>query len=307
MSEKGIIHASAFAPGHITGFFEICDQSEAILKKGSRGVGVCIAQGIRTRVRLKPAKTNSIETKINGEKTDSASVSYEVANSFLSKIHKTYNLLVEHETEIPIGCGLGASGAGALSLAIALNKVLITKKTVIEAAQIAHIAEIKYKTGLGTVLGQTAGGLEIRMKPGGPGFGVIDSLSIKKNYRVVCIIFDKLSTKKILINQKIREKINQYGNKALKSFLKRPNINEFMKVSRDFTDSVGLLSSRLRKLIDVTDEQGFICSQAMFGETLFSIVTESNVTKLIETFCSAAPIPHWIINTTVDNNGARLL
>jgi len=307
MSEKGIVQTLAFAPGHITGFFEIYDQSEEILQKGSRGAGVCIAQGIRTRVSIKPATRNFIEIQINGEKTNSASVSYEVANTFLSKIQKTYNLQVEHETEIPIGCGLGASGAGALSLAIALKQLLRIPKTVFEAAQIAHMAEIKYKTGLGTVLGQTKGGLEIRKKPGGPGFGVIDSSSIKKDYRVVCIIFDKISTKKILINRKIREKINQYGNKALKSFLKRPNINKFMEVSRDFAESVGLLSSRLRKLIDIADKQGFICSQAMFGETLFSMVKESDVAKLIETFRDAAPFPHWIINAAVDNEGARLL
>jgi pantoate kinase len=307
MSEKGIIQALAFAPGHITGFFEICDQPDDILQKGSRGAGVCIAQGIKTRVSIKPTTQNYIEIQINGEKMNSALVSYEVADKFLSKIQKNYNLQVEHETEIPIGCGLGASGAASLSLAIALNKVLKTKKTVVDAAQIAHIAEIKYKTGLGTVLGQTKGGLEIRKEPGGPGFGVIDSLSIKKDYRVVCIIFDKISTKKILINRKIREKINQYGNKALKSFLKRPNINKFMEVSRDFAESVGLLSSRLRKLIDIEDKQGFICSQAMFGETLFSIVKESDVAKLIETFRGAAPVPHWIINAAVDNEGARLL
>jgi pantoate kinase len=80
-----------------------------------------------------------------------------------------------------------------------------------------------------------------------------------------------------------------------------------MEVSRDFAESLGLLSSRLKKLIDIADKQGFICSQAMFGETLFSIVKESEVAKLIETFRGAAPFPHWIINAAVDNEGARFL
>ncbi len=307
MSKNEIGEALAFAPGHITGFFEICDQSEDSLHKGSRGAGVCFTQGIKTQVSIKPAIKNLIEIYLNGEKLNANSVSHEVANTFLAKIQKTYNIYVEHKVEIPIGCGLGSSGAGALSLAIALNKILLRKKTNVEAIKIAHVAEIKNKTGLGTVIAQSQGGLEIRKEPGGPGFGKIDSLSINKDYRVISMVLKMIPTEKMLINQKIKERINESGEKALKRFLIRPTMNKFMQVSRDFTESIDLISPRLRKIINITDKKGFLCSQAMFGETLFSIVKKSEVTKLCEIFRQFAPLPHWIINSEIDNKGARLI
>jgi pantoate kinase len=307
MSKNGMGEALAFAPGHITGFFEICDQPENLSHQGSRGAGICFNQGIVTQASIKPAKQNLITIYINGAKLNSASVSYDVAKTFLTKIKKPYNLAIEHKTDIPIGCGLGSSGAGALSLALALNKILLRKKTNTAAIQIAHVAEIKNKTGLGTVVAQSKGGLEIRKKSGGPGFGKIESLAINKNYRVVGIVLERMSTGRMLINQKIRERINENGEKALKRFLKRPSVNQFMEVSRDFAESIGLISSRLRKIIDITDKKGFLCSQAMFGETLFSIVRKSDASKLVEIFRQSSPLPHWIINAEIDNKGARLL
>lgn len=307
MSKNGMGEALAFAPGHITGFFEICDQPENLSQKGSRGAGICFNQGIITQASIKPAEQNIITIYINRTKLNSASVSYDVAKTFLTKIKKPYKLAIEHKVDIPIGCGLGSSGAAALSLALALNKILPSQKTDRAAIQIAHIAEIKNKTGLGTVIGQSKGGLEIRKKSGGPGFGKIESLAINKNYRVVGIVLERMSTGRMLINQKIRERINENGEKALKRFLKRPSVNQFMEVSRDFAESIGLISSRLRKIIDITDKKGFLCSQAMFGETLFSIVRKPDASKLVEIFRQSAPKPHWIINAEIDNKGARLL
>lgn len=307
MSKNEMGDALAFAPGHITGFFEICDKSEDPLHKGSRGAGICLTKGIQTQVSIEPSTQNFIKIFMNSEKLNSTSVSYDVANTILSKIQKRYNLYVQHKIDIPIGCGLGSSGAGALSLALALNKILLQNNTNTEAIKIAHIAEIKNKTGLGTVMAQSEGGLDIRKEPGGPNFGKIDTLTINKDYRVICLILKKISTGKMLINRKIRERINNNGEIALKRFLVRPTVNKFLQVSRDFAESIGLISSRLSKIIDITDKKGFLCSQAMFGETLFSIVKKSNATRLIETFRQLAPKPYLIINAEIDNKGARLI
>jgi len=307
MSKKGMGEAVAFSPGHITGFFEICDQSEDSLHKGSRGAGICIAQGVKTRVKVEPSAQNRVEIKINGDETNSALISQEVVNLFLTRLNYNLSISVEHEVQIPIGCGLGASGASSLSLALVLNKVLGRMKSNTVAAQIAHQAEIKFKTGLGTVLAQTKGGLEIRKQAGAPGFGKVESIPIGKEYRIVGLILEKIPTEQVLIDKLIRKRINEHGSKALNKFIKQPGINQFMEISRDFAESVGLISSRLRKIIDILDRQGFLCSQAMFGETLFSIVKESDAPRLIEIFRQSSPVPHWIINTETDNDGARLL
>ena len=77
--------ASAFSPGHITGFFRICDEPEDLLQKGSRGAGVSLSKGTRTTVRLEPARSSSLKVRINGCPTAEAVVSEHVTRTMLSK------------------------------------------------------------------------------------------------------------------------------------------------------------------------------------------------------------------------------
>jgi len=79
---------------------------------------------------------------------------------------RKFEIIIKHSINVPIGAGFGTSGAAALSLALALNEVFDLGMSKIEAAQLAHIAEVECKTGLGTVAAETFGGLEIRVKPG---------------------------------------------------------------------------------------------------------------------------------------------
>jgi len=57
----------AFSPCHLTGFFQICDESTDPLHVGSRGAGVSLSQGVTTTVKIDESSTSSIEIKINGE------------------------------------------------------------------------------------------------------------------------------------------------------------------------------------------------------------------------------------------------
>ncbi|MGD8506579.1 MAG: GHMP kinase, partial [Candidatus Bathyarchaeota archaeon] len=190
--------AKAFSPGHITGFFQICDQQEDPLQIGSRGAGVSIARGTATRVRVENSAKTSVKIMINGEVTDSASVSEHVANAFLSLNGEHSKVLVEHDVELPIGCGYGSSGAGAISLAFALNEAFNNRLSRLEAAQLAHVAEVECGTGLGTVVAEAAGGLEIRARSGAPGVGEMQSIPISEDYVAACLSFGPLSTSRIL-------------------------------------------------------------------------------------------------------------
>ena len=197
--------ASAFSPGHITGFFQICNETDDLLLKGSRGAGVCLTKGVRSTVRLEPAAKSSLEVKINGCPTTSAVVSDYVAKTMLSRAKGNYRVAVEHWVEVPIGVGMGTSGAGALSLALALNDALDLDLSKEEVAQVAHIAEVECKTGLGTIIAETYGGMEIRVKSGAPGVGEIVKVPLKGEYVVVCLPFDQISTRSILTNDLFRK------------------------------------------------------------------------------------------------------
>jgi pantoate kinase len=163
--------ASAFSSGHLTGFFQICDEPEDPLLKGSRGAGFSISQGVLTKVSVKPEDRTSIRIRINGEITNEAVVSKNVAKRMLSMSDDRWRLEIAHQIGVPIGAGFGSSGGGAITLALALNEVLGLDLSYIEAARVAHKSEIECRTGLGTVFAVTQGGFGVLYKPGAPGIG----------------------------------------------------------------------------------------------------------------------------------------
>lgn len=297
----------AFSPGHITGFFQICDQPNDPLLKGSRGAGVSIARGVTTKVQIGKSAKTSVKIVMNGEVTNSALVSEHVVNAFISLARGSYKILVEHYVKVPIEHGFGSSGAGALSLALALNKAFNLNLSRLEAAQKAHVAEVECKTGLGTVIAETFGGIEIRVKSGAPGIGEIKSIPINEDYVVACLNLDSISTRRILIAETFRQRINKFGGNLVDELTKHPSPSNFMVLSRKFAEHVGLISKRLRTVLEEADSAGLTCSIAMLGETVFSIVRRDQVEEVHEVFSKHAPSERNVIIAEIDFKGARLL
>jgi pantoate kinase len=309
--------ASAFSPGHITGFFQICDEPEDLLLKGSRGAGVCLSKGIHTTVQLEPTARNSLKVKINGCLTDSAVVSEYVAKTMLSRTKENYRIIVNHQVEVPIGRGMGTSGAGALSLAMALNEALGLSLSREEVGQVAHIADAECRTGLGTVIAEAYGSMEIRVKPGAPGVGEILKVPLRGEYVVVCLPFGSISTRTILTDEVYRKRINELGDLCVKELLSKPTPEEFMRLSRSFAEHVGLITERVRAVLKEADEAGLPCSMPMFGEAAFSLLRRGDTEDLLEIFQRhQAPgiriseidegLPS-IILAEVDETGVRLI
>ncbi len=298
---------AAFSPGHITGIFRIHDQPEDPLRKGSWGAGVSIARGVTTTVHIRNSSKNSFKIRINGETAKSAMVSGHVINIFLSWAKKNYKIVVDHDVGIPIGSGFGSSGAGALSLALALNEAFGMGLSRVKAAQAAHIAEVECKTGLGTVIAEASGGLEIRIEPGGPGVGEVRKIPVEDYYVVACVSFGPISTKEVLNDEELRQRINEFGGKLLGQLTAEPKPYTFMKLSREFAEHIGLISPRIRKVLRETASEGLTCSMAMLGESVFSLVKRDDLEELLKIFRKHAPSEHSIIASEIDLRGARLL
>ena len=75
--------ARVFAPGHLTGLFQICDQASDPINKGARGAGISITRGTTTLVRVTPAEKTVFSIQINREIVEDAFVSEKVVRSFL--------------------------------------------------------------------------------------------------------------------------------------------------------------------------------------------------------------------------------
>ncbi len=292
------MQATAFAPGHITGFFKAQVEPERPELKGSIGAGFCIKEGVTTRVKVTTDRSG-FEISTIGYKSSNTEVSEYVAKEFLKVAKGKYFLEIEHRVEIPVGYGLGSSGAVALSLAFALNKALGTNLSRTQIGQIAHNAEIHCKTGLGTVLSSYHGGFEIRTKYGAPGIGSLRK--IHTDFLPIVICFSPISTKKFIKTE--LSKVNGLGAKMVAKLLKSRDHMEFLDMSLEFAKYVGVITPKMQQVIDDLQQHGFKCGVAMFGETVFTLVPkteESKVLHILEKYQDGI-----IIKTEIDKSGVR--
>jgi pantoate kinase len=298
--------ASAFAPGHLTGFFQICDEPEDPLMKGSRGAGFSIEIGIQTRVRVEPSEGDVIRVVMNGRVTGDAVVSENVVRRMLAMAEEPQRVEVTHEIETPMGAGFGSSGGGALTIAMALNEALGLGLSYVEASRVAHLAEIECKTGLGTVFAATQGGFGVLYKPGGPGIGKSIKYDRSDELAAFCVHFGPISTSEALSDPDLRRRINDLGGNFVDEIKGNLSPSRFMELSKEFTDYVGITTPRLRAVLDVADKAGVPCSMAMFGEALFSLVEKEEAGRVAAFYRQAVP-GQSTRAMSIDERGARLV
>lgn len=298
-----IARCTAFSPGHITGFFEKPENKKLntdLLSYGSKGAGFSFKKGVTTSVELYKSKKKWYEISINNSLTTNAEVSKWVVQYYLDKFDFNFYIKINHFIDIPIGYGLGTSGAGALSLTYALNKALNINLSKEYAAQIAHIAEIECNTGLGTVISEFYGGLEIRTSFGAPGIGKLTKIELN-NYKAIILCISPLSTNQILTNYS--NNANSLGEKMVEQLLLSKDVNFFLRMSHQFADFLGLTKGICAKPIEELKRLGVDSSMGMFGETIFTLVPPnevSSVTSVLKKF------PGTLIVSDIDNRGALI-
>jgi pantoate kinase len=300
--------ARAFSPGHITGFFQICDDSKDPLFNGSRGAGFSVDKGVTTTVHLLDGNSTENHIRINGHPTRTAPVSQNVITALRALAGNPRCLIeVEHDVALPIGSGFGTSGAGALSLAFAMNEVFGLGLSNVKAAQIAHTAELACRTGMGTVIAETVGGIEIRVRPGAPGIGEIRVLPQSPDYIVICLPFGPLPTPKFLTNARARRRINERGGLLTDALLSHPTVPNLLAYSRGFAEHVELITDRVRRVLQSSDQCGVTCSTAIFGENVFTLATKDHEPEVEAILKDHLRKPRQLLVMNVDCQGARML
>lgn len=296
--------ASAFSPCNITGFFRIHDSVRDPLRVGSTGVGVALETGVTTRVSLRRTNHSRIVAGFNGQRLTGGAVSINVARRYFELDGKSWHAEISHLSGVPSGCGYGTSGAGALGLSLALNDALELSLSMPEAAQVAHISEVECKTGLGTVASVFSGGLTVRTAPGAPDIGDVRKLDLPSSLRILSASFGPISTSRVLVNLDLKKTINACGRTLVGRFLRDRSYSNFMTLSRRFSNCVGLMSSRLRRVMNALDSSGFSCSMMMLGESLFCLLPRGDVASVESIFRSHELEP---VVSKVARIGARLI
>lgn len=303
----------AFSPGGITSFFEICDltpDGERISDAtfvGARGGGFVISKGVWTEISIDVAKKEQIQVFINGRLRHDAKTTTTVVNTLLQEVSETYYVTVQHRVEVPIGAGFGSSGAGALGTALALSKALNLHLTYNQLGLIAHKAEVKCKTGLGTVGPLMLGGCIITIEPGAPGYSQIDRIPFSSHLRIVTGTFSPISTKDVLTSHEKRRTINKWGRRTLNRILDDPSLENFMHECKEFAIKTSFTTKQVQKLIKLAEENGAIgATQNMIGEAVHALVTVDKVARVVKAFKQVISDDNIII-AKVDLQGARIL
>ncbi len=149
--------------------------------------------------------------------------------------------------------------------------------------------------------------MEIRTEPGGPGVGEVRKIPVGADYLVACVSFGPISTREILTDKILRQRINGFGGRLLDELIAEPRPSTFMNLSRRFAEDVGLIPPRVRRVLRETDSKGLTCSMAMLGASVFSLVRKDELEELLKIFRKHAPSERSIIVNEIDFQGARLL
>lgn len=285
--------SKSFAPGNISCVFVI-KKTNNPATSGSLGMGFTVNKGVVVSIRkLGDNEKNfnkkliNITNKKNIKKTvknmiyfNNKKVSFPTVNSVIKKLTHE-KVIVDIKSELPLGCGFGLSGASAIAAAYALNKLLNLEKSKRELAFIAHVAEVENGTGLGDVINQYFSGFLVK---------VDSSYKFKaikipiKNKAIYCKYFGKISTKKIISNKKMKNKINNAGMRALGKIkkLKNKNLKSLIKLSKEFSIESGLLKNKkVAELIKEIEKNNGNASMIMLGNSVFSDTYFKGSKKLV--------------------------
>lgn len=277
-----------FVPGHITGFFEIF-QNENPLLKGSRGAGITLDEGVTTTTKIYEGSGN-INITVN-EKTDCLNtISKKTVDIILKRYDidiSKYDIYINHDLSLKIGAGFGTSACFALGISCTLPLLLGVNISFKQAGEIAHLAEIHQSSGLGDVISEMYGGCVIRIKEGTPQKAIIDKIPISQPIYVITKTLSSIETSKIIENKEHQMIINKSGSRLIKEIINNPSIENFIKLSYKFSQNTKLVTDELNEIIIQLQEDSIGSSMAMLGNTAFALsytpdtqVDNCNITKI---------------------------
>lgn len=283
----------AFAPGHISGFFNPVYNFGDISRTGSTGAGINIALGATSKVIVEPSSHQVFEITINKRRYNSRVIN----QAFRYLIGDTSVFVkVDCSLDLPVSQGFGMSAASALSATLGLAKLLGLSSN--DAVRAAHFAEISNKTGLGDVVAISFGGVEIRKTAGLPPWGVIEH--IPGCFEVVlCVVGKKLETKKVLSDPLKCKNISTVGSYCTKKLLENPSVESFFSLSRYFALKTGIADTRVLQAIKAVEDFG-CASMCMLGNSVFAMGKTKNLVRILSSFGR-------VFVCRVDGLGARII
>lgn len=250
----------AFSPGSATLFF-VPNREQNLLKKGSKGVAICVETGITTKVE----RSDTMDIRFNGIPIDN-SIQEEVARilKFTGKIFSN--------SDLPPSSGFGLSAGAALTTCAS---IMGGNSRIGEIYRVAHKIELQRGTGLGDVQSQIEGGFHVRLKGGSFPFSVTERILEEQTELVVLPFRKKTPTGEIMRSKSNLDEIVKDGNKAFISFMKKPTLQNAFVVGRKFAIDSDLVSPKASKILE--DLKGKFASVSLIGDSIIAIYDEETM------------------------------
>jgi len=202
----------------------------------------------------------------------------------------------------PVEPGVGFAVSAAAVLAYSLLHASVVGRGFIEDyAALAHEAEVLYRTGLGDVPAIYCGGLEVRVKPGAPGVGVVKRIAVGFKPRLVACVLPGLEDTPAMLSRLSRE-VYAYGEELLRELFENPSLEAFFEKAQLFT----------RRVFDyrAVDQAVESCKDGVVGfyrkkQALVAWVERDRVSEAIE--CFERALRAQCFEATVDYSGVAYM
>jgi pantoate kinase len=287
--------SSAFCPGHVTAFFEPVEHADPF-KKGSRGAGLCLSLGVKTRVRGRLARKQNVRVYLNRQEVPAPTTRWAVERAIGGA---AFEVVVQSNVSLPVSQGFGMSAAGALSAVLAVNDAFDLGLSHTRCVAIAHAAEVTSRTGLGDVVPASLGGMDIRLQPGAPPNAVVRRLAAEGDV-LLAVLGLPIQTRAVLSNAAKLKPIAQVGGRCVKEFAANPTMAELFRLGRGFAIATGLAVGKVKDAIEAAKPYGH-CTMAMLGNSVFAVGQIDPLDALFKGMGAQR------YRCTVDQKGARLL
>jgi pantoate kinase len=252
----------AFAPAHVTGFFAPRLEALDPRARGSIGGGLVLDVGVRAEAEWRAGPP--APPLLLGRPAPQLAISRDVAERLLAR--RPGRLTVRLSQDLPTGQGFGSSSAGATATALAVGGALgLSKRTAIE---VAHLADLFGRGGLGGVAAILGGGLELRLRAGLPPWGRVARWRFPGPL-FVGSVGPPLRSPRILRDPRASERF-ALGGRLLAEAARDPGPETFWRASESFTEAVGLASPPLQQLLRGLRRRRAHAAQAMFGNSFFA-------------------------------------
>lgn len=250
---------TAYCPGHISGYFKRVAGADPATT-GSLGAGIVISEGVSATVT--PCTTTSICIRqfSPGKKSPVTSDASPPLSFVLERLGVNAGIVTE--CSLPIGAGFGLSAAALLSTLTAVNRLFGLGLNPHDIARLAHEAEVVHRTGLGDVSACQGGGRVLRKGPG------IDA-DIERTFDILkplyAVSFGPIHTPSVLGST---EQMEQVAAAFPAGYPGSPA--DFFNLSQKFARDSGLMTDKVREVLDHCEAAGVLASMTMLGNGVFA-------------------------------------